>query len=444
MMSKPSRLESGIRTVVLDDDPTGTQSATGVRVLFSWDEALLRRTFTEYSSVYILTNTRSVDETTAVTMVRQIRDNARAAAESLGVSTRFVLRGDSTLRGHVFAESEQFMGPDAVMVFVPAFPEGGRRTIESVHYVKIDGVDTPTHETEFAKDPVFPFRGATLVDYVKEKSPRTPVTAGLDAVRSTGFTTSLRTAPAGSVLLPDVDNDDDIARIGAAIRDVGQDRDIVVRCGAPLAADLAGVVSTSPFTPDGRHPRSTLLVCGSHTTAAGDQLSAVEKRWGRSLVLNTPDALADPVAAGRALAAQAKQRLADNPIVVIASERDRHPEHNTLEHGQRVMQALTTCVKDIIEHVDLVIAKGGITSAEVARVGIGAESAWVQGQIRPGVSVWRLTDRAVRSLDYVVVPGNVGSRDTLVDIIDTYGVTAADETVDLAEVKAPRVGDGTQ
>ena len=434
MMSNVSRTQSGIRTVVLDDDPTGTQSATGVRVLFSWDEACLRDAFSESSSVYVLTNTRSIDESDAVALVRRVRDNARAAAASLGVSVRFVLRGDSTLRGHVFAESDQFMGPDAIMVFVPAFPEGGRRTIDNVHYVKIDGVDTPAHKTEFADDPVFPFGSGTLVDYVEEKSSRTPVRASLDSVRSTEFARLLRDAPAGSVVLPDVDNDDDIARIGAAIREVGDTgRDIVVRCGAPLAAELAGVVSTGPFTPEDKAPRSTLLVCGSHTAAAGSQLAAVEQRWGPSLVLSTPDALADPVAAGKALAVQAGQRLADSPIVVIASERHRRPEHGTLEHGRRVMQALITCVADLVEHVDLVVSKGGITSAEVAGAGIGAESAWVQGQIRPGVSVWKLTDRASRPLDYVVVPGNVGSRNTLVDIVDAYGVSSTGDPVNAAK-----------
>ena len=430
MTSKLSHPDSAVRTLVLDDDPTGTQSATGVRVLFSWDEDRLRDAFTEHSSVYLLTNTRSIDEDAAVALVRQIRENAEAAAASLGVSIRFVLRGDSTLRGHVFAESDQFMGPESVMVFVPAFPEGGRRTINNVHYVKIDGVDTAAHETEFARDPVFSFHGATLAEYVKEKSSRTPVTASLDAVRSAEFASLLRSAPPGAVILPDVDDDGDITLMAAAIRDGGDHRDIVVRCGAPLAAELAGVVSTAPFTPENQPPRSTLLVCGSHTDAAGRQLSAVEDRWGPALVLDTAAALTDPIAAGKDLAARATRKLTDTPIVVIASERHRRPEHNTLQHGRRVMEALTTCVADIVEHVDLVISKGGITSADVARVGIGANSAWVRGQIRPGVSVWKLTDRSDRSLDYVVVPGNVGSTDTLVDIIDAYGVAARGTTTE--------------
>src|SRR5690606_1809004 len=132
-------------TVVLDDDPTGTQSATDVPVLFEWDREGLEAALAVSPSVYVLTNTRPLPEPEALAVIPEIRDHAPAGAERLGRAIRFVLRGDSTLRGHVFAESALFMGPDAVLVFVPAFPEVGRRTLANVHYVEIDGVEVPAH-----------------------------------------------------------------------------------------------------------------------------------------------------------------------------------------------------------------------------------------------------------------------------------------------------------
>jgi len=90
-----------MKTVVLDDDPTGTQSATGVRVLLRWDRQALTCALTEADSVYVQTNSRAVDPRAAVAQVRQVRDDAVAAADRLGEPVRFVLRGDSTLRGHV-------------------------------------------------------------------------------------------------------------------------------------------------------------------------------------------------------------------------------------------------------------------------------------------------------------------------------------------------------
>ena len=88
------------------------------------------------------------------------------------------------------------------------------------------------------------------------------------------------------------------------------------------------------------------------------------------------------------------------------------------------MAALTTAVRDLLPDVGVVVSKGGITSAEVARVGIGATSAVVLGQVLPGVSVWRLRAHDGRELLYVVVPGNVGSPDTLVRVLDSLRVLA--------------------
>jgi uncharacterized protein YgbK (DUF1537 family) len=62
------------------------------------------------------------------------------------------------------------VGPFDAHFLVPAFFEGGRVTRESVHYLIIDGVPTPVHETEFARDSVFGYHHSYLPDYVEEKT----------------------------------------------------------------------------------------------------------------------------------------------------------------------------------------------------------------------------------------------------------------------------------
>ena len=106
----------------------------------------------------------------------------------------------------------------------------------------------------------------------------------------------------------------------------------------------------------------------------------------------------------------------------MASERTRLAEHNTLEHGGKVMDAIISTVQSLCAFADVVVAKGGITSAEVARAGIGAKEGWVLGQILPGISVWKVKDRTGRELMYVVVPGNVGDPDTLMKVLEIVGV----------------------
>jgi uncharacterized protein YgbK (DUF1537 family) len=70
-----------------------------------------------------------------------------------------------------------------------------------------------------------------------------------------------------------------------------------------------------------------------------------------------------------------------------------------------------------------VVAKGGITSHDVAVRGLGIRRATVLGQLLPGmVSVFRPIDAApeVVGTPYVVFAGNVGDETTLASVIDRF------------------------
>lgn len=414
-----------MKTVVLDDDPTGTQSASNVRVLLVSNAELLEEALRDAPSVYVQTNTRAVDEPSAIALVRQVRVDALEAGRRLGEDVQFVLRGDSTLRGHVFAETEQFLEDENdLMIFVPAFPAGGRTTRDGVHYVRTGDQDLPAHETEYAQDPVFPFASGVLTEFVAEKSTRSALPIPLDVVRGDAAALASLLVDAGprTVAVPDAVTSDDIRLVADAIRTArSKGRAVIVRAAAPLAAVLAEVESDGLLnTPLLDAPARTLLACGSHTGGASAQLERVAAQWGSPVVLDTEAALSDPAAAGHAASSAAGAATLDRPIVVTTS-RERSSSHNTLDHGERVMRALTTAVRDLLPTVDVVIAKGGITSAEVARVGIGATSAVVVGQVLPGVSVWRMNAIDGREILYVVVPGNVGDPGTLVDVLAAVG-----------------------
>jgi uncharacterized protein YgbK (DUF1537 family) len=412
-----------MKTVVFDDDPTGTQSASGVDVLLDADADSLRDALASADSVYIQTNSRAIDEAAAVALLRRLRDAARSAVGALGDDVQFVLRGDSTLRGHVFAETAVFLEEDSVIVFCPAFPAGGRTTVGGVHYVRVGDENLPAHETEYAQDPVFPFRSGVLAEYVAEKSGRASVGIPLADVRAGRSAAVLASAPAGSVVLPDAETDDDIRAVAAGIVEARRaGRSVVVRSAAPLAAVLAEVQSDGllpkPLT-TGMTP--TLVACGSHTAGATAQLAALEARYGPAVVIPTDAAFADPEAAGLAAAAQARASLARTGLAIVATERHRRADHNTLAHGELVMRALTTAVRALVPDVEAVVAKGGITSAELARTGVGATRARVRGQVLDGVSVWDLVSAEGEDRLYVVVPGNVGSASTLLDVVAALG-----------------------
>ncbi|MTA94290.1 MAG: hypothetical protein F2533_00140, partial [Actinobacteria bacterium] len=209
-----------MKTIVLDDDPTGTQCATGVTVLLRWDVSSLIEVLRTADSVYLLTNSRALNEPEAVTLARNIKADGDAAGLALGEEIQYVLRGDSTLRGHVFSESEVFLNSGNSIIFLPAYPEVGRRTIDGIHYVRIEGVDIPAAQTEFAQDPVFSYSAKTLIDFVAEKSERKGFSFSLSDVREGALELSKKFAsvPAGSVILPDAESDADIEIISDAIK----------------------------------------------------------------------------------------------------------------------------------------------------------------------------------------------------------------------------------
>ncbi|MFV0426793.1 MAG: four-carbon acid sugar kinase family protein [Beutenbergiaceae bacterium] len=416
---------TGEVTLVLDDDPTGTQSATGVEVLLQWDADRFADVVAQNDSVYVLTNTRAVPQAEAVALIERIRDESTVQAQRLGLRVRYVLRGDSTLRGHVFAESEVLMGRDAILAFVPAFPDGGRVTEGGIHYVTVDGARIRADQSEYAQDPVFGFDTADLVEYVNKYGGRAAQLLPLEAVErgADELADALGKMQPGTVALFDAVTNDHVRTIAAAIRaSWNRGSRVTVRSASPLAAALAGVESHGLLAPAaGTSPASALVVCGSHTRGASAQLEALKPTAGGAIEVDTDRALDNVEAEGERVAELARLTLARQGVVVVSSARHRRPEDGTLAHGQRVMDALTHVVSRLADEVDVVVAKGGITSADVARVGLGARSARVLGQILPGVSLWQI-ERGDQAISYAVVPGNVGDQDTLKVVMQRLGV----------------------
>lgn len=428
--------ESGARgrgpTVVLDDDPTGTQMATGVTVLLDWSADRIARVLSAEGSLYIQTNSRALEQRDAVALATALREAVACASRELGRPIRVVLRGDSTLRGHVFAESEVFAGDSSPVLFVPAFPAGGRTTVGSVHYLVVDGVRMPVGDSEFARDPVFGFRSSNLVDWVREKGDAQGLGYPVEELRATagrGLAELLVDAPAGAWVVPDAETDGDIALIHAAlVAAETHQRAVVTRCAATLAALCAGVLSTSllprPIDVANRTDNAgkILVVCGSHTGASTRQLAALCAHHGIETVeIPTDAAFADPVAAGAAATERILQAFRSSDLVVLASERHRRASDDSLAHGELVITALMAATATVLRSVRTVISKGGITSAEVARSGFGADQATVRGQVAPGISVWDV-HTADGPGTQVVVPGNVGDDGALIDVIDATGV----------------------
>ena len=170
---------SETKIIVLDDDPTGSQTVHSCLLLTRWDKDTLRAAIIDDSPLFfVLTNTRGMAAKPAAEITREVCKNLKLALAELKQNGRDIIpilvsRSDSTLRGHYPIETDviaEELGPFDAHFLVPAFFEGGRITRDSVHYLLVNGKETPVHETKFARDSVFGYEHSYLPDYIEEKT----------------------------------------------------------------------------------------------------------------------------------------------------------------------------------------------------------------------------------------------------------------------------------
>ena len=118
---------------------------------------------------------------------------------------------------------------------------------------------------------------------------------------------------------------------------------------------------------------------------------------------------------------QTNQSLAAGRDVVVFTSRKLITGHDaaaSLDIGAQVSDALVEVVRRLEVRPRYLIAKGGITSSDLATKGLGVKRARVLGQILPGVPVWELgPETKFPGLPYVVFPGNVGGPEALQDAV---------------------------
>ena len=161
-----------MKFVVIDDDPTGSQTVHDCLLLLKWDYATLVKGF-EYKSnlFFILANTRSLSESEAKSTIEEICKNLKTVIAYKACEEEIIIisRGDSTLRGHNFLEPSVInscLGPFDATFHIPAFIEGNRLTINGSHFVD----KIPINQTIFARDKIFGFKTSNIKHLLFQKS----------------------------------------------------------------------------------------------------------------------------------------------------------------------------------------------------------------------------------------------------------------------------------
>lgn len=426
--------------VVLDDDPTGTQTVHDLPVLMEWSRASLRRELERKTPVfYVLTNSRSLDEESARRLNREIGRRLREISAESGRQISVISRSDSTLRGHFPAEVDELVESldrsGAVRILALCFFEGGRLTIDDVHYIEEAGQWTPVHETPFAGDTVFGYRHSNLKKWVEEKT-RGVVRA--DQVCSISLTELRKGGPDLAaerlraldpkqvcILNATCYRDLEVAVL-AVLKAERRGQDFIFRTAASFVRVRAGLrdkglLKTSDLPVEREH--GGLIVVGSHVPKTTAQLGFLLENSEIPTVEIEVSALADEATWAEEVTRTSKQvndLLADFTDVVVYTSRQvrsgRSAEEN-LRIGRKVSQGLVEIVRNCRYRPCFIVAKGGITSSDLATDGLRARRARVLGQIIPGVPVWKLgPESRFPAIPYVVFPGNVGSSSALLDV----------------------------
>jgi uncharacterized protein YgbK (DUF1537 family) len=417
---------------VVDDDPTGVQGQEDVPLLLAWAPRLIDAALrTRPRAIHVMTNSRALDETGAYATVRDAVATVRAASGD----ARLILRGDSTLRGHLEPEYRATvdgleLAGSPPLLLVPALPAAGRVTIDGLHWLVRHGTRVPIGETEFAADATFGYRSSRLLDWADERSggafaAETGAELHLEALRGPGgadaVADALLTAAAigaPSVVAPDAETDRDLQIITEGLRRAWRrEPGIVVRCSPAFASALSGAGATGP-APLPRVERGLLVVVGSHVAMSSAQLAVLAARHPGSVVEVDAAALTGPYAEAaveRATAA-ARQLLERERLAVVATTRE--VTGGGLPDGSRVARGVARIVDALRDASDVLVSKGGITSAINVRDGLHAERALVVGPVAPGVSLWHAHTNGGPPRPVIVFPGNVGDEDTLAGLVD--------------------------
>jgi len=436
------------KIIVLDDDPTGVQTVHDIPVFTDWSEKDIEEVFQEERQmVFILTNSRAFSEKTTTEVHQNIARRIAATSEKMNIPFLLISRSDSTMRGHYpletvvlknTLEENSDVNFDGEII-MPFFKEGGRVTVDDVHYIKQADGYLPAGESEFAKDRMFGFKSSNLCNYVDEKTagkfPASEVvTISLDELRALDLEVIMKkltqTNNFGKIVVNAVTEEDVKAFSIALLQAIEQGKNFLFRTAASFTK-VIGDVSSRPYLTkeeltSNSNDNGGLIVIGSHVQKTTNQLNMLKELDTISFIEFKVSLVKDPKAFEQEIIrvqSFINNHISKGQTVCIYTSRERLDlgegmQEEELALSVKISDAVTQFVNECTAVPSYVIAKGGITSSDVGTKGLEVKKAEVIGQITAGVPVWQTGETSkFPSIPYIIFPGNVGEDDTLKKVV---------------------------
>ncbi|MGI6084993.1 MAG: four-carbon acid sugar kinase family protein [Acetivibrionales bacterium] len=437
------------KIVVLDDDPTGTQTVHDVSVFTDWNEDAFMEGFCQdFPLFFILTNSRSFSAEKTKAVHKLIGERICCVSKKTGKDYVLISRSDSTLRGHFPLETEilrktiescsekRFDGE----ILVPFFLEGGRYTLNNIHYVREGDYLIPAADTDYARDKTFGFHSSHLGDYIQEKTRDAYKKDSciyislkdLRAVNMKHIIQQLLQADSFSKIIVNAVDYQDLQVFSAAlVQAMNMNKTFLIRGAASIVRVMGNIPPRPLLQPDMLITDSQnvggIIIVGSHVHKTNMQLEALSNsklplewlEFNQHLILQDGNLTNET----KRVTSLADRLIESGKSVVIYTRRERidlpgGDEQAQLDLATKISDALIGVISNLRIKPRFIIAKGGITSSDIATKALKIKKATVLGQIQPGIPVWLTgVESKFPQMPYIIFPGNVGENDTLVKIV---------------------------
>ncbi len=439
-----------MKFVVIDDDPTGSQTVHDCLLLLKWDYSTLVKGFESKSNLFfILANTRSLSENDAKLTIEEICKNIKAviASQFYEEEIIFISRGDSTLRGHNYLEPSSLnscLGPFDATFHIPAFIEGKRLTINGSHFVD----KTPINKTIFARDKIFGYETSNVKDLLFQKSKSqiniehiqnlllSDIKILNDDENNIVFK-KLKNLNKNKHVIVDVENYSQLNKFALVIKKLTKQKKFLFRTAASFISSISEKKSVSHseifFSNLRIRNKEKSFLPGLIIVGSFVELSTIQLQNLLEISNCNPIEL-DVFEFFKITSSENyhKQRnLFKNKFlkeIRFSFEKGKTPvlftsrKFMSLDYTEQfnfynsLSCFIAELVADLKYEIGYLISKGGITTNMILSNGLNADYVYLEGQILTGISVVTHNLKNDEKLPIVTHPGNIGTKDSLVNI----------------------------
>ena len=444
-----------MKIIIIDDDPTGSQTVNDCKLMIKWDyETLLEGLKGSSNLLFILANTRSLNENDLKIRLKEICFSLNEIMNnSLFSEEEFVIisRGDSTLRGHNFLEPyiiNDFLGPFDATFYIPAFIEGNRTTVNGNHFVN----NIPIHKTIFSKDKIFGFNTSNIKELILEQSNHQlnfndiqnlyiKDFSILESNQKNKLYSYIENLKDNKKVILDIVDYSQLDEFSKIIKSLLNKKKFLFRSAASFISALSNIKDNQKdhiyFSQLRRKNNNDQIMKGLIVVGSSVELTTLQLNKVLAISLCKPieinvlklyeyfkneSGLYQINYQKKLILNSIRINLSQEYIPVLFTSREivSPRDNNDLIPFQHFLSVfIAEIVSDIQNEVGYMISKGGMTTNTIISQGLKADSVYLEGQILPGISL--VTFNLLKQkgkLPIVTFPGNMGNDMSLVKALE--------------------------